>query len=130
MNEFRKQEPVIEEPQPEKAATPRPKLKLITATDFNFYLQKENLGNILPFVFFMTVLAIIYIYNANYAIKTIRECDKLAKEIKEHRAEYISVKSEFMFKSKQSQVSRRLDGELKELVEPPIKITFNKKDEY
>ncbi len=133
MNEFRErreeQEQASEGPAEQQ---PREKGKLIQAADYAFFLDKENAGRLMPYIFFLAFLAVLYIYNSNHAIRMIRDCDRLTKEIKEHRAEFISVKSEFMYRSKQSQVSKRLDERgLKELKQPPIKITFSEdEDEY
>ncbi len=79
----------------------------------------------MPYVAFFTVLAIAYIANAHYAERMVRKTDKMAKEIKELRAEYISIKSDLMYRSKQSQIACRLESAgLKELRTPP------KKDHY
>ena len=92
-------------------------------------LPVADMRRMFPYVFFLAGLAIIHIYNSNQAIKVVRRSDQLAKEIKEARAEYISVKSELMYRSKQSQVSKRLDGSgLKELKQPPFKITETEED--
>jgi len=77
----------------------------------------------MPFILFITGLAILYIYNANRAIKIVSESDKISQEIKTYRAEYISVKSELMYKSKQSQIADSvIQLGLQELTEPPLKI--------
>ena len=69
------------------------------------FLTKENVLNNLPFVFFLTLLAIFYIGNSYYAEKTIREIHSLNKELKELRSEFITSKSALMFRSKQSEVA-------------------------
>jgi hypothetical protein len=92
-------------------------------------LRIGDFKSLLPYVFFLALLAAIHIYNSNQTIKLVREADALSKEIKEARAEYISVKSELMYKSKQSQVSKRLENTgLKELKQPPFKIIEREED--
>jgi hypothetical protein len=90
-----------------------------------------NLGNLvrqMPFIFFIGLLAILYIANTYYAEKTIREINQTKKELKDLRAEYIYTKSELMFSSRQSEISKMVaDMEIKQSVVPPRKITESKK---
>jgi cell shape-determining protein MreC len=90
-----------------------------------------NLGNIvrqMPFIFFIGLLAILYIANTYYAEKTIREINQTKRELKDLRAEYIYTKSELMFSSRQSEISKMVaDMEIKQSVVPPRKITESKK---
>ena len=90
--------------------------------------HRDNVVKALPFIFFLTVIAMIYISNAYYAERTIREIDKTTKELKELRSEDISIKSELMFRSKQSEVAREVGAmQIKESVVPPKKIIVDKK---
>jgi hypothetical protein len=68
--------------------------------------SKEGLVASMPFVFFMMCIAMAYIANSYEAERVIRKIDKTGKELKVLRTEYISVKSELMFTSKQSEVAR------------------------
>lgn len=122
MNEFRKTK---EEAQETEEKKPKKGL-LIRFTEMTGLGGKGDMAKLMPFVFFLAGLALIYIYNSHQAIKVVRKIDDLNKEIKEYRAEYISVKSDFMYKSKQSQVAKRLEGTgLKELTKPPVKLTYD-----
>jgi len=57
------------------------------------------------------------------AINNIRDIDKLGKEVKELSYEYKSLKADLMFKSKLTEVAKKVDTlGIKELVEPPRKI--------
>jgi hypothetical protein len=77
----------------------------------------------MPFIFFMMVIALVYIANSYHAERTIREIDSISKELKTLRTEQISGSSELMFVSKQSEVARSVsDYGLKESVEAPMKI--------
>ena len=74
-----------------------------------------------PFFLFLTLLAVIYIYNGHFADKTIRNINRTADEVKELQYEYKTVKSEVMFRSKQSELIKAVEPlGLKELVEAPV----------
>ena len=61
------------------------------------------------------------IYNGHLADKTIRKINQTAKEVKELKYEYISVKSKVMYQSKQSELIKAVEPlGLKELVESPV----------
>jgi hypothetical protein len=75
----------------------------------------------IPFFLFLSVLAVIYIYNGHYADKTVRNISKVSTELKELQYEYKTLKSEVMFRSKQSELAKAVAPlGLKELVVPPI----------
>lgn len=104
--------------------------KILTASEYTFFMDRDNLRKVFPMFFLLAGLGLLYIYNAHYAQRIVRKTDEVKDEIKELRAEYITIKSDLMYQSKQSQVSKRLEGtELKELRNPPYKITYTKKDE-
>ncbi|MOA04674.1 hypothetical protein D3C78_1242420 [compost metagenome] len=80
----------------------------------------------LPFLIFISVLCMLYIANSHMAIKNIRSIDKLNKEVKELSWEYKSLKADLMFKSKLTEVAKKVDTlGIKELTEPPKKIVIN-----
>ena len=83
----------------------------------------------MPFILFLAVLALVYIANSHLAEKKVRRINKLGKEIKELKWEYLNVKSELMFRSKMSEVSKAVEPlGLKELNNPPQKIELKKKE--
>lgn len=85
----------------------------------NYQLITRNL----PFLLFLAVLALVYIANSHLAEKKVRRINKLSKEIKELKWEYLSVKSELMFRSKLSEVSKAVEPlGLQELNAPPQRI--------
>jgi hypothetical protein len=89
------------------------------------FLTSGNVVTKLPFVFFLTLLVIVYIGNTHYSEKTIREADKLNRELKELRSEYITLRFDLMFKSRQSEIAKNVAVlGLKEPVTPPRKITL------
>jgi len=88
-------------------------------------LTHEMFLNQLPYILFLTVLAVIYIGNRYHAEKILRDTINTTAELKELRAEAITSASKLMFKSKQSEVARLVNENglgLKEAVEPPRKL--------
>ncbi|THU41047.1 hypothetical protein FAM09_02720 [Niastella caeni] len=74
----------------------------------------------IPFFLFLSALAVIYIYNGHYADNTVRSINKVNRELKELQYEYKTLKSEVMFRSKQSELAKAVQPlGLKELVVPP-----------
>ncbi|MBK8952321.1 MAG: hypothetical protein IPM85_08640 [Chitinophagaceae bacterium] len=90
-------------------------------TSWKRWLNYQAVVKQVPFILFLAVLAVLYIYNGHYADKTIRRINKTAKEVKELKYEYIAVKSKVMFQSKQSELIKAVEPlGLKELVESPV----------
>lgn len=76
----------------------------------------------LSFIAFIVLLLVLYIANGHWADKQIRNINKAAVELKELRYEYLTIKSELMFKGKLSeivQITSKSIG-LKEITEPPM----------
>lgn len=75
----------------------------------------------IPFFLFLAVLAVVYIYNGHHADKTVRNINKVSRELKELQFEYKTLKSEVMFRSKQSELAKAVEPlGLKELTSPPV----------
>jgi hypothetical protein len=84
-------------------------------------LNYQSIVRQVPFFLFLAVLAVIYIYNGHYADKTIRSINATSKEVKEMQYEYKMIKSEVMFRSKQSElVTAVAPLGLKELTTSPV----------
>ena len=80
----------------------------------------KNIG----FFLFLAVLAVIYIYNGHYADKLSRDITRTDKELKELQYEYKTLKSEVMFRSKQSELARAVEPfGLRQLMQPPYLLT-------
>ncbi len=91
------------------------------------FLSHEKIISNLPFVFFLTFLAILYIANGYYAEKTVKQLYRTNNEIKELRSEYISTKSDLELIKQQSHVAFSIrELELKESLTPPNKIIISK----
>jgi cell division protein FtsL len=68
------------------------------------WIRYEWILKNLLFFLFLALLAVIYIANGHRADNTIRDITITAKELKELQYEYKSLKSEEMFKSRETQI--------------------------
>lgn len=88
-------------------------------------LTRELILGQLPFVLFLMFLALVYIANRYHSESIIRQINRVQNEIKDLRSEHISVSSDLMYLSKQSEVSRLASEKglgLSEATRPPVKI--------
>jgi hypothetical protein len=84
-------------------------------------LNYQSIVKQVPFFLFLALLAIIYIYNGHYSDKTIGNINETARQVKELQYEYKTIKSEVMFRSKQSEMAKAVEPlGLKELVTAPV----------
>lgn len=60
----------------------------------------------MPYLFFLGFLAIIYISNAHYAEKQVREIKHMQLDLKEMKWSYMTFMSERMYQSKESEVAK------------------------
>jgi hypothetical protein len=124
MNKFK--EAPSQEKQVEKK--PRPEKPNKIARSFlnifsGNFLSKDYVIVQLPFILFLTFIALGYIANGYYAEKSVREISHLNAELKELKSEYIISQSELMFMSNQSEVAHAVAPfGLKESTVPPKKI--------
>ena len=63
----------------------------------------------IPFYFFASALAIIYIANGHYADKTLRKISTTEKNLKEMEYEFKTVKRDVIFRSKESELAKAVD---------------------
>lgn len=95
------------------------------------FLTSDKTLKHLPFILFLSAIAILYIAYNYYADDNIRRENRLGNEIKEKRSEYISTKSDLMFASKQSEVAKAAEAlGLKEPLVPPTKILVDSAELY
>ena len=93
------------------------------------FLSKDNVVSFLPFMFFLTFIGILYIANGYYAEKVVRDLHRTGNDVKELRSEYITIKSDLNFKSKQSQVAQATESiAVYESTIPPTKIVVDESD--
>ncbi|WP_207434999.1 FtsL-like putative cell division protein [Sabulibacter ruber] len=125
--------PQVEKPRP--ARPPRQKgtslfelLDRYTKVDWFF---AEGLPvRYLPKVLFLMAVVLFYIGNTHYAERTLRQIDKTKAETEDLRADYTTLKSDYMEASKQSEVARNVAPYgIVESSTPPIQVVL-KKDEY
>ncbi len=91
------------------------------ASDFSFFIDKDNLSKLLPPLFMAVGIIAVYIALSHFHVKSLKEKEELKSELIELRSEYISVKSSLMKQSNQSSVAKRLGIEgIKELRTPPL----------
>lgn len=89
----------------------------------------EKISKNIQFLFFWFLLCMVYIWNNHLAQNLVRDINKKAKELKEMRWDYLTIKSDLMYESKLTEVLPRANQlGLEELNNPPIKLTVKKKD--
>ncbi len=80
----------------------------------------------IPFFLFLSLLAVVYIYNGHLADKLTRKIGTSEKHIRELEYEYKAIKSEVIFRSKASELAKAVEPlGLKELTEPPVILSPN-----
>ena len=71
-------------------------------------LTGKSTPSLLPFIFYLSGLALFLIFNAYYAEKKAREVDQLQQEMTAMRIRYVQTKSEYMYLTNRSEIFRRL----------------------
>jgi cell division protein FtsL len=82
------------------------------------------------YVMLVTFLAAVYIGNRFHAERITRETARIQKEVKELRAESLSISADLMYLSRQSEVIKLIKERglnLEELKTPPYKLLVDKK---
>lgn len=125
------EETVAEEQRPARARKKGVLAKGLSSIFSGTFLTSKKTLKHMPFILFMSGMAIFYIAYNFYADDNLRKESKLQKEIKEKRSEYISTTSDLMFASKQSEVAKAAESiGLKEPIEPPTKILVDSATYY
>jgi hypothetical protein len=76
-----------------------------------------------PHVLFITMLGVIYVGNTHFAESTQRKINRIQVETEDMRADYTTLKAEYMFARLQSVVAKKLkDNGIVESETPPVKI--------
>ena len=76
-------------------------------TNVGKLLSDYVFGN-LQYVFFLFFLGLIYIANAHFADKQVRQIQRLEKDIKDLKWRYNAAKAAVMFTTKQSEVEEQV----------------------
>ena len=120
------QEPVIKPKKPQKDKEQESANAFFKKLFIDGAVSKEAATAMMPFLIFLSLLTMLYIANSHMAVKNIRDIDRLSKEVKELSWEYKSLKADLMFKSKLTEVAKKVDTlGIKELTEPPKKIVVS-----
>jgi Bacteriodetes cell division protein (FtsL-like) len=64
----------------------------------------------IPYLLFLSALGIFYVANSHYAEKMIRELNKSEVETENMRADYTTIKVEFLFRSKQTEITTKAEA--------------------
>lgn len=90
-------------------------------------IKPSRVREYLKFIIFLTIVGLLYIFNTHYAEKTVRDIEKLDRELKELKWEYTVIHANLVFNSQESEVAKRVEElGLKELKSPPQKIAVTK----
>lgn len=74
-------------------------------------IKAESLFMKLPFVFFIAILAVIYISNTYTSEKCLRKSQALNKEVNELKSNYLSIHQQTVYGSTQSELKKKLKSE-------------------
>lgn len=135
-NRLRAEIPEELEPEKELIVEEKPPVGKIPDNFFTLFFKKgvvstEAATQMLPFIFFVAFLAMVYIANRHMAENNIRDIDKLSKQVKELSWDYKTTKADLAYKSTLSEVAKKTDTlGLKTSVEPPQKLTVTEEDEH
>ncbi len=125
MNEIKLKEEESIQPMVNENTTPSKEKNNKKTKENSLFFKREDAAKWLPFTLFIFVMVVVYISLQQEAERTVRNTEKLTREIKELRSEYLSTKAELMKESMQTDIAKRLElNGLKELREPAFKLTL------
>jgi hypothetical protein len=87
------------------------------------WLQGQWIVQYVPFMFFLAVLAVLYIGNGHFADNNIRNTGKAERELKQLQYQYKTLQAELIYRSKESELEKAVAPlGLTKSAEPPIKV--------
>jgi len=99
--------------------------KFIRLVNIFGYFDRKSVVTIMPYMFFLFLLGLMYIGNSYYAEKSIRDIDRTGRDLKELRAEFITARNDLMYRSKMSEVALAIEPKgVKEATTAPSKIVI------
>lgn len=99
--------------EPESIASPK--------TDWKKFFNHKWIVKNIPFFLFLSLLAVLYIYNGHTADKLMMRISKSERNIKELEYEYKTIKADVIYRSKASELVKAVEHlGLKEPKLPPI----------
>lgn len=114
----------------EESSSAKSFFSLLADLKVNMLFQDGLPVKYIPHAVFLAFLGVFYIGNTHYAERTIRKIEILEVEVEELRADFTSLKADYMFSSKQSEVAKKVKQiGLRESKLPPNKIVV-KAGEY
>lgn len=123
------QKPVAPPPVPRKKGFSIFKL-LEKSLNVDHFFEKGLPVEYLPYVLFSTVIVLFYIANSHYAEKTVRKIDRTKSETEDLRADFTTLKAEYMYASKQSEVAKNVTAYgLIESSTPPVQVFVNPEED-
>lgn len=120
-----KEQTKVEEPIAAKPVKENKVVRSVANVVSGSFLSKETTLKNLPYIFFLSFLAVCYIAKGYYDDDQVRKLNRLTNEKKELKTQYIVVKDSLVIKSKQTEVAKALAEKatgIKESVVPPKKI--------
>ncbi len=120
-----KEQTRLEEPIAAKPVKENKVVRSVANVVSGSFLSKETTLKNLPYIFFLSFLAVCYIAKGYYDDDQVRKLNRLTNEKKELKTQYIVVKDSLVIKSKQTEVAKALAANatgIKESVVPPKKI--------
>ena len=94
-------------------------------------LAREEFVVHLPYLMFLSLIALVYIVNGYWAESAVRNINSSSIELKEMHSVYITTKSDLMYISKQSKIAGIVEERelgLKESYTPPKKIVVKSRE--
>lgn len=82
--------------------------RLEKVMSFESLLESTNISKYFFRFLWLVFLGVIYIYNTHSSERMVREADKLKKSIVNKRTEYMTLHSDVMFESKESEVFKKV----------------------
>lgn len=68
------------------------------------WLNYQSIVQQIPYLLFLSALAVVYIYNGHNADKLVRSTSKAGRELKDLQSEYKSVTGDVLLRSRQSEL--------------------------
>lgn len=111
------------EPKPARKKKSRSARNFVRFINVFDWFDRDQVARNMPFILYVTLLIMCYIANSYYSERIIRNIDKTKSELKEKSAEFITLRSQLMYSSKQSEVAVAVAPyQLHESMEPPKKL--------
>lgn len=114
--------------------------KLKTASRTSVFARIENLLRVndvfadglpvkyVPHILFFSLLGVFYVGNTHFAETTQRKINRVQTQVEDLRADYTTLKADYMYARLQSEVARRLQEKgIVENENPPTKIILSEK---